>query len=283
MIAATLVLGLIIGTVVGGLGGGGGVLTIPVLVYVLGQSAQDATTGSVVIVGVTALAGLAARARRGGIDWRTGFAFGVAGVPAAYVGTLLNQHVSHQALMLAFAVLAVVAAAGMFVDAWRRRCTLADGSAAPAPPAAVDGTSRPSAVRTLTRPAPTEAHRRLSRIVRVVVCGAGVGFVTGFLGVGGGFLVVPALVVVLGTPMVGAVGTSLLILVVNAAASVGARLGDINLDWRVIVPFTVAAVVGTLAGKRLADRFSGLALTVGFAAVLVVVGLGVAAESLMSF
>lgn len=283
MIAATLALGLIIGTVVGGLGGGGGVLTIPVLVYLLGQSAQDATTGSIVIVGVTALAGLAARARRGGIDWRTGIAFGVVGVPAAYLGTLLNRHVSQQALMLAFAVLTVVAAAGMFVDAWRRRCTPADGSAAPAPPAPVDGTGRASAVRTLTRPAPIAAHRRVSRTVRVVVCGAGVGFVTGFLGVGGGFLVVPALVVVLGTPMVGAVGTSLLILVVNAAASVGARLGDLHADWRVIVPFTVAAVVGTLAGKRIADRLSGLALTVGFAAVLVVVGLGVAAESLMNF
>jgi uncharacterized membrane protein YfcA len=109
MLALAAVLGLVMGAVIGGLGGGGGVLTVPALVYVLGQSAQDATTASVVVVGITAAAGVLARVRTGGVDWRAGLLFGAVGIPAAWLGTVLNHRVSQATLLLAFAGLTLVA------------------------------------------------------------------------------------------------------------------------------------------------------------------------------
>ena len=117
MLALAALLGLVMGAVIGGLGGGGGVLTVPALVYLLGQSAQDATTASVVVVGITAAAGVLARARTGGIDWRIGLVFGVVGLPAAWLGTVVNNRVTQSTLMLAFAGLTLVAAAAMLLHA----------------------------------------------------------------------------------------------------------------------------------------------------------------------
>ena len=133
MLALAALLGLVMGAVIGGLGGGGGVLTVPALVYLLGQSAQDATTASVVVVGITAAAGVLARARTGGIDWRTGLVFGVVGLPAAWLGTVLNDRVSQPTLLLAFAGLALVAAAAMLLHAraTRRADEHADQDASP--------------------------------------------------------------------------------------------------------------------------------------------------------
>jgi uncharacterized membrane protein YfcA len=237
---------------------------VPALVYVLGQSAQDATTGSVIIVGVTAAAGVLAH-RRNGVDRRIGIAFAAVGVPAAWLGTLLNRHVSQPALLLAFAALTVFAAAAMLFN------SRADAGDDVRP----TGGAAPMAVA-----ARTDA-RRLVMVAKIVVCGAAVGFLTGFLGVGGGFLVVPALVIVLRMPMSRAVGTSLLIILVNSAASVVSRIGDLHLDWTIIAPFTIAAVLGTVAGKRVADRLSGPTLVRAFALLLLGVGLFVGAENLL--
>ena len=114
LVAAAL--GIVVGIVIGGLGGGGGVLTVPALVYVLGQNAHDATTGGVLIVGVTALVGTLVRVRERGIEWRTGIAFGAVGMPAAYLGTLVNRNVDQPVLLIAFACLTLLAAAAML---WR--------------------------------------------------------------------------------------------------------------------------------------------------------------------
>lgn len=257
MVLLTAALGLLMGVVIGGLGGGGGVLTIPALVYVLGQSAHDATTGSVVIVGVTALAGVLTRLRGDSIDWPTGLAFGVVGLPTAYLGTLLNDTVSQPVLLLAFAGLTVVAAAAMLTD---RR---------PAPDAAT-GTGG-TAVITRTRFA-----------VRTIVCGGLVGFLTGFLGVGGGFLIVPALVMAMRLPMRVAVGTSLLIITINSAASLAVRLDTLHVDWSVIAPFSIAAIVGSYVGKLVATRLDTTRLTSAFAILLLLVGAGVGAQSLLT-
>ena len=115
MVAAAAGLGLVIGVVIGGLGGGGGILTVPVLVYLLGQSAQSATTGSLVIVGATAVAGTVARLRAHLVDGRTALVFGAVGIPSASIGTLLNRHVAEPVLLLSFAALALIASAGMLV------------------------------------------------------------------------------------------------------------------------------------------------------------------------
>jgi uncharacterized membrane protein YfcA len=105
---------------------------------------------------------------------------------------------------------------------------------------------------------------------------------SGFLGVGGGFLVVPALVIGLRLAMPVAVGTSLLIILLNSISSAGARIGNLHLDWQVVIPFTVAAVAGTLIGKRVADKLSGATLARAFAVLLLAVGLFVATESVLA-
>lgn len=275
MIALAAALGVVMGVVIGGLGGGGGVLTVPALVYVLGQNAQDATTSSVIIVGITAAVGAVARIRGGGVDWRRGIALGIVGIPAAYLGTLLNHHVSQPVLLLAFAALTIVAAAAMLLNARGGSSEPAAENPDPNSPTASGGTA--TAVR--TRPDRAEL---LLTVAKVIACGAAVGFLTGFLGVGGGFLVVPALVIVLRMPMALAVGTSLLVIVLNSMSSVVSRLGVMHLDWHVIAPFTIAAVLGTLIGKRVADRLSGAALTKSFAVMLVAVGLFVGIQSLVT-
>jgi uncharacterized membrane protein YfcA len=271
MLIAAGALGLFIGVVIGGLGGGGGVLTVPALVYLLGQDVHDATTGSVLIVGVSAVVGAAVRLRNPGLDWRTGLAFGAVGVPAAYLGTLLNHRVGPAVLLLVFAAVILIAAAAMLIK------DHADDEDAAAPfgvPAVAGG----AGVTVATRP-DTARRTRLGTAAKIVVCGLACGFLTGLLGVGGGFLVVPALVVVLGMPITLAIGTSLLIIVLNAASSMVARLGDLQLDWAIIAPFTVAAIAGTLLGKRVADALSGAVLTRAFAVMLVLVGGFVAVES----
>jgi hypothetical protein len=269
MLVAALALGLVVGAVVGGLGGGGGVLAVPALVHVLGQDARDATTSSVVIVGITAAAGALARARGGGIDWRTGTALGAVGIPASFLGTLLNRHVAQPVLLLAFAALTLVAATAMLLDS-RSPHEPGDGPATG---------GRGSALGTRRR---TGRAQLLRTLVAIVLCGAAVGFLTGFLGVGGGFLVVPALVIALRMPMGLAIGTSLVVIVLNSVSAFASRLGDLHLDWHVIVPFTVAAVAGTLVGRRVADRLSGAVLTRAFAALLVAVGLFVGVQSLIA-
>jgi len=274
MLIAATVLGLLIGLVIGGLGGGGGVLTVPALVYLLGQDAHAATTGSVLIVGASALVGMVARWRRPGLDWRTGIAFGVVGIPAAYAGTLLNNRVDADALMLVFAAVILVAAVAMLYNE-RPENERPANQPRPAAPAQHGG----GVVAVATRPV-TDRQIRLVTAVKIVVCGAVGGFLTGLLGVGGGFLVVPALVVVLRMPMTLAIGTSLLIIVINAASALAARVGDLHLDWMVVAPFAVAAIIGTLLGKRVADACSGAALTRAFAVMLVLVGGFVAVESI---
>ena len=283
MVVATAALGLVIGLVIGGLGGGGGALSVPALVYLLGLTAQDATTSSVLIVGISSLAGVLARIRDRSLVWRTALAFAVVGAPAAYLGGVLNHRVAQPVVLVTFAVVTVVAAAAMLVESRTTRdaeeCAGAPDLAERSAPSSVSGrdTGTALAVR------PTLGRRRvLVRVGVVAGCGAAVGFLTGFLGVGGGFLVLPVLVIALRMPLPAAVGTSLLIMVGNSASALVSRIGDLDVDWTVVVPFTLASVVGTLLGRRLADRLPGAALTRIFALMLLLVGIFVGAESLLT-
>jgi uncharacterized membrane protein YfcA len=258
-VLAAVGLGLLIGLVIGTLGGGGSILTVPALVFVLGLSAQDATSASLVIVGGTAAVAIAGHARSGHTDWRAGVFLVLAGLPASLLGTRLNLLVDQDVLLLAFAGLMLVAAAGMLI---RRR---------EQDPAAGDR-ARPAA----------SAPGRAGRSARLVAAGLAIGFLTGFLGVGGGFVIVPALVVALRFPMARAVGTSLLVIALNAVVALAARAGGGSFDWQVIVPFTAAAVAASLAGTLLADRLPARQLTRSFAALLVVVAAYVGLRALLS-
>ncbi|MHB9863894.1 sulfite exporter TauE/SafE family protein [Streptomyces sp. YIM S03343] len=233
-----LAAGAVIGLALGALGGGGSVLAVPALIYLLGFTPVAATTASLVIVSVTSATALTAHARDGQVRLRTGLLFAAAGIVPAMLGGLLAAHLPGAVLTMAFAAVAAVAALRMLRP-------------------------RPAEPVTTVQPG------------RAAAAGAGLGAVTGVLGVGGGFLAVPALVGVLGMRMRAAVGTSLLVITVNSLAALAAlamRAGTADgLDWGLIAPFAATAVLGAWDGKRLAAKVSGGALQRIFALVLLTV------------
>ncbi|UIX34197.1 sulfite exporter TauE/SafE family protein [Streptomyces sp. GQFP] len=231
-----LAAGAVIGMALGALGGGGSVLAVPALIYLLGFSPVGATTASLVIVTLTSVTALVAHARDGNVRRRTGLLFAAAGIGPAMLGGALAGRIPAAVLTAAFAVVAGVAALRML-------------------------RSRPAAEGTVT-----------VRPVRVAAAGGGLGAVTGVLGVGGGFLAVPALVSVLGLRMRNAVGTSLLVITVNSLAALATRAGTVEeLDWAFVGPFVAAAILGAWDGKRLAAKISGHTLQRVFALVLLAV------------
>jgi uncharacterized membrane protein YfcA len=247
-VAGLVIVGLLIGFIFGGLGGGGAILTVPALIAIAGQHAGDAMTSSLVVVGLAASAGVISRIPGGRIAWRTAIAFGVAGVPASWIGSLLNHVVDPRVLMLGFACVMFLAAAAMV----NKRL---GGDVAPATTTSADGVTA----------------RRGARFIATIAAGFGVGLLTGFFGVGGGFVVVPALVLIVRLPMDVAVGTSLVIVATNALSSLSARAAVAHFDWAVIVPFTFAAVVATVAARFIADRVPAARLRQALAALLVLV------------
>ena len=276
---AALLLGSVIGLSLGALGGGGSILTVPALVYVLGEPARGATTASLVIVGVTSIVGAIGHARAGHVRWRAGLVFGLVGVAASYAGTAVNRLVEPNLLLLVFAGLMMVAAAAMLR---RTRHPVARGDDEPPGPGPGTAPAGGTATATVTAARPTVAGRHAlstGTVVKVIGAGLAVGFLTGFLGVGGGFIVVPALVMALDFPMPVAVGTSLVVIAMNCAAALGARAGSETFHWAVIVPFTLAAIVGSLAGARASGRVSAAALTRALAGLLIAVGIYTAVRS----
>lgn len=255
MLIAAVALGVAIGLLLGGLGGGGSVLTVPALVFVLGLTAQEATTGSLIIVGITAAAAAVGHARAGHVQWKRGLLMAAAGAPAALLGTAVNRLVDQNVLLLAFAVLMLVAATGMLITSPSSDDDASDERG--------DG---PSGGRLWPR---------------VLWSGLVIGTLTGFFGVGGGFVIVPVLVVALHFPIATAVGTSLVVITLNSGVSLAARVGSASIAWEVIAPFTAAAVVGSFAGKRVADRLPATTLTRAFAVLLVLVAGYVAARAVL--
>ncbi|KGN42013.1 sulfite exporter TauE/SafE family protein [Knoellia aerolata] len=258
-------LGLVIGLALGALGGGGSILTVPALVYVLGQEPRAATTSSLLIVGVTSLIALLPHARAHRVRVGQGLMFGALGTGGSLLGSLLASRVAPQVLLSAFAGLMLVVATLMLRRSFRRS----------AGPETADPTSEPIlTLHPLTCACP--------RLAKVVVTATAVGLLTGFFGVGGGFVLVPALVLALSFPMPVAVGTSLLVISVNSATALTARITTVgtDLDWPLIAAFTAAAVVGSLVGGRLTSRLHPTILTRAFAVLLVGVALYTAARAL---
>ncbi len=272
MVAVTLGLGLLVGLVIGALGGGGSILTVPLLVFVLGLSAQQATSASLVIVGITAVVASLSHARSGHTAWRTGLLLAAAGVPASVLGTRLNRLVDDRVLLLAFSVLMLVAATGMALRSAHEYDGIR-GQLGSDPPLSADH-------RALTHDRPRGNTSRRGRGLQLVAAGLVIGFLTGFLGVGGGFVIVPVLVVALGLAMPAAVGTSLLVIALNSGVALLARAGQGGFVGEVIVPFTLTAVAGSLLGERISDRLPAVILTRAFAVLLVLVAGYVAVRAL---
>lgn len=268
-------LGLLIGLALGALGGGGSILTVPALVYVFGEPPHAAATASLIVVGVTAVSGTLTHARAGTVQWKQGFTFGVLGILGAFAGSRLSAAVDPQLLLFGFAVLMLLAAAAMLRRVGR--------DSADAPGHSEDDGDRQGTETRRARPSNTlVSGPRLQgrRVGGVGPTASAVGLLTGFFGVGGGFVVVPALVLVLGFEMRVAVGTSLLIVAVNAATALAARLSSVEVDWAVVLPFTVAAIAGAAGGGRLAGRVRPQTLARAFAYLLVVLAGYVTAHSL---
>ncbi len=269
MVVVAVAVGLLVGLSMGALGGGGSILTVPVLVYLLGMDTLSATTGSLIIVGITAVFGVLAHRRGGNVRLLQGLVFGAIGVVGAVAGTRLALQVSPDVLLAGFSVLMLTVAALMFT----RRRVPAGGAGS--------GAERD----TIGADVPIISFAPIAcscpRAAKVVVAAVAVGLMTGFFGVGGGFLVVPALVLVLGFPMPAAVGTSLLIIAINSATALVARAGTgVEIDWAIIGPFTVAAVIGSLMGVRVAARARPGTLQIAFAVLITVVGVYTAARSI---
>ena len=220
-LALGLVLSVGIGLSLGLIGGGGSIITVPVLVYALHVPPHRAVGMSLAVVGSTALVSALLHHRRGSVAWREGALFAGSGIVSAYLGSKLTRMVSPPGLMLLFAALMLVVATVML--------TRKDRAGGDSPHAA----SAP----------------------RSALAGLGVGFLTGFLGVGGGFLIVPSLVLFGGLPMKAAIGTSLLVIAINCAAGLVGHLTAGNSDWKLTGLVTLLAVAGALAGTALSHRF----------------------------
>lgn len=237
-----LILSAAIGFSLGLIGGGGSIITVPVLVYVLGVEAHDAISMSLAVVGATSLVGASLHYRNGCVELKTGFIFGSAGIAGAVVGSRFTRLLSPSALMLAFAGLMLIVATLMLT----RKDQSDEVSQSPdAPP------SMPKAIGV----------------------GMVVGFLTGFLGVGGGFLIVPALVLFAGLEMKDAVGTSLVVIAINCAAGLVGHLSQAHFDLKLTFLVSLLAVTGTLGGTALSKRVRASSLRTGFAVFVIAVAL----------
>lgn len=222
MLALATGLAVFIGIALGLLGGGGSILTVPLLVYVVGMDTKQAIASGLFVVGVTSLVGLVSHARAGRVQWRTGLVFGAAGMAGAFVGARIGAHLPGTVLLISFSLMMVATAIAMVRG---RR----PGSAPP---------------------------REHLPVFRMITDGALVGLVTGTVGAGGGFLVVPALALLGGLPMTVAIGTSLLVISMNTLSGFVGYATTMTIDWRITLLVTGAAVVGALVGSRVAGRVS---------------------------
>jgi len=274
-IAASAPLGFLIGLSLGTLGGGGSILAVPALVYGAGEAAHAATTTSLVVVGTTALVGMVGHFRAGRVRFWPGLGFGLVGIGGSFLGSALNRDIPGDVLLLAFSGLILVAAWRMHEHHTETPCHAKQAAAALAGQVATaPGTSFGTGAR--------HAKTTTDTVVRVILAGTAVGFLTGFFGVGGGFVIVPALVLALGYDMPIAVGTSLLVIAVSSAEGLAFRLSSGGVDWRIALPFTVAGIIGVLLGDRIAGRVPAAKLTRWFVWLLVAVAVYTAAQSAMA-
>jgi uncharacterized protein len=223
----------LIGLTLGLLGGGGSILTVPVLVYVLGVEAKPAIAMSLPVVGITSLVGATLQWRQGTIRLQTAITFGLFAMGGAFLGARLAAFLAGATQLVILAVVMSVVAAAM-----------------------LRGSTPTSAV---------SLHARPTLLAAVAI---GVGLLTGLVGIGGGFLVVPALVLLAGVPMREAVGTSLLVIAMNAASGFIGHMGEVSLDWSLLASFTLLTVLGAVAGTALAPKVPQHMLKRAFALLL---------------
>jgi len=253
MIITAAAFGLIVGGLLGLVGGGGSILAVPALVYGVGLPLSAAIPTSLVVVGASSAVAVVPRLRN--VNWRLAVIIGAAGTATAYLGAYVNRLLDQKVLLLAFAAIMGIAGIRMMMP------TKAAGGSCALPGGGV--------------------HWR-SCLPKAIATGAVVGFLTGLLGVGGGFLIVPALTLVLGLPMAATVGTSLVIIVINSIAGFAAHLGDLHIDWAVTAAFAVAAMAASLIAGRLGTNIPDRILKRSFGILVLAVAAYVTAQALLT-
>lgn len=243
MLVVAICLSAMVGLVLGVLGGGGAVLAMPILLYVAHVEPRAAIASSLMIVGLTSGLGALLKSRAGEVRWRQGLTFALAGMGGAFAGARLAAKVPPQALIVSFAAL-------MLVSAWFMLRPL--------------------------RAQPTSAHPML-----VLPVGLLAGLITGAVGAGGGFIVVPALVLVLNVPMRHAIGTSLLVIALQCLAALAGQLIHVDLDWNLALAMAGSSAVGLGVGVFIGGRTPHLLLRRAFAALMIVVALYMGARELI--
>jgi uncharacterized membrane protein YfcA len=233
-----LVLGVAVGILLGLLGGGGSILAVPVLVYALGMDLSEAIPTSLLVIGVASATGAIPKVRAKLVEWRLAAIFAATGIVGTLVGSVLGRHLPEAAVMIGFAIVMIIAGARML------RSTDDVGTACKTGSSGID-------------------WRRCAP--RSIPTGFGVGVLTGLFGVGGGFLIIPALVLLLGIEMSVAVGTSLVVIVANSAAGLIAQADGLGGNWPLKAAFAGAAIAGSLVAGKLSTRIDTDKLRTWFA------------------
>lgn len=247
LIVIALALAALVGVSLGLLGGGGSILTVPILTYVLGMPPREAIAASLFIVGVTSAVSAITHARAGRVRWKIGVIFGLAGMVGAFGGGLLGGFIPGAVLMVLFAIMMVVTAIAMIRG--RKQHSQNIGAAETG----------------------EHAEPQLP-LVRILFDGFVVGLATGLVGAGGGFLIVPALNLLGGLTMAVAVATSLLVITMKSFAGLAGYLFSVQLNWPIVLAFTGVAVAGSFVGVKLAGRIPEKALRKGFGFFVLVMG-----------
>ena len=240
----TLSLAIIIGLLLGLLGGGGSILTVPMLVYLLHVEPKLAIVTSFVVVGISSLMALIPHARRGSVCWKSGLFFGLAGMVGAFGGGRVAVQFSSDLLMSLFGLIS------LFTGLLMLRGKRGEAKAGAA--------IQPSSVCPIQVP-----------FFRLLFDGFFVGGLTGMVGVGGGFMIVPALTLLVGLPMQGAVGTSLLIIAMNALAGLSGYSQHVALDWQLTGLVTAGAIFGSAVGGGLSAYVKPAALRKAFGIMVI--------------
>lgn len=239
-----LALGVAVGILLGLLGGGGSILAVPVLVYALGLPLAEAIPTSLLVIGVASATGAIPKVRARLIEWRLAAIFAATGIVGTVVGSALGGHLPQAAVMIGFAIVMLIAGTRML------RSNDDVGTACRTGNSGID-------------------WRRCAP--RSIPTGFGVGVLTGLFGVGGGFLIIPALVLLLGIEMSVAVGTSLVVIVANSVAGLIAQADGLGGNWALTAAFAGAAIAGSLVAGRFSTRIDTDRLRQWFAYLVFVV------------
>lgn len=242
-----IIMGGAVGFSLGFFGSGGSVLAVPILVYVIGMNPKEAIASSLVIVGATAVAGAVQKIRQNQVCFKVAVFFGVAGMVSAFLGAKSSKFISGSTQLIVFALLMLASSMSMFFKKQNKQNT--QGSC--------------------------DMSLGLAMIL-----GLGVGFLTGLVGVGGGFLIVPALVALGGLNIRHAMGTSLLIISLNALSGVAGYIGNVNFDWALIVLFVLSSSVASVVGAKLSSGVNTVKMQKAFAVFILVVGIFVLVKNI---